>query len=483
MGLKAICDLLDESSELICFFDDKGKITHVNRAVYNELDFDNMNFNIRDILPNLFTEEVDIVSYVRENVSEDIRSDVYRKNHTCFPVNVHFYYNDTDAYSDDLKMAVFITDYREVDSLSKRLNSHEENMKEVLRSKDEFTANLTHELRTPVNGIRGHIRNLYEKEEDISAKRTLNIVLDCCDNMEKIIDNLLDYAKLENGKMVVESEPFSLRELINTSVNTLESVANEKGIELRSSISEDIPDTVYGDEFHLSQVINNLLNNAIKFTSSGYVSIDVYKTKHKKKDIELTFFVTDTGIGMSVEDMDKIFNSFSQVDGSITRKYGGTGLGLYVCKKLVELMGGHIEVESEKGKGSTFTFNINMLCDDESDGGEEVVNIFELKKTLNLGREEQIESRLDFANPDNISKINGMIEKCKLCVELDNWDKAEGFASGIKALSENAPKEVSSIAFRLVMNVRKEKKEKCRDYLDELEGLITSTIKAGENNG
>ena len=116
--------------------------------MYSELDFDNMNFNIRDILPNLFTEEVDIVSYVRENVSEDIRSDVYRKNHTCFPVNVHFYYNDKDAYSDDLKMAVFITDYREVDSLSKRLNSHEENMKEVLRSKDEFTANLTHELRT-----------------------------------------------------------------------------------------------------------------------------------------------------------------------------------------------------------------------------------------------------------------------------------------------------------------------------------------------
>ncbi|HAQ51585.1 MAG TPA: hypothetical protein DCR12_02325, partial [Lachnospiraceae bacterium] len=242
MGLKTICDLLDESSELICFFDDKGKITYVNRAVYNELDFDNMNFNIRDILPNLFTEEVDIVSYVRENVSEDIRSDVYRKNHTCFPVNVHFYYNDEKPCDDDLKMAVFITDLREVDSLSKRLSSNEENMKEVLRSKDEFTANLTHELRTPVNGIRGHIRNLYEKEEDISNKRTMKIVLDCCDNMEKIINNLLDYAKLENGKMVIESNPFSIRELINSSVSTLESVANEKGIELRCNISENIPD-------------------------------------------------------------------------------------------------------------------------------------------------------------------------------------------------------------------------------------------------
>ena len=311
----------------------------------------------------------------------------------------------------------------------------------------------------------------------------MKIVLDCCDNMEKIIDNLLDYAKLENGKMIIESNPFSIRELINSSVSTLESVANEKGIELRCNISENIPDIVYGDEFHLSQVINNLLNNAIKFTSSGYVSLDVYKTKHKKKDIELTFFVTDTGIGMSVEDMDKIFSSFSQADGSITRKYGGTGLGLYVCKQIVELMGGHIEVDSEKGKGSTFTFNINMKCDEKSNDKEADVDIFELKKMLDVGRKEQSELKFDFTNPTNLKKISDMIEKCKLCIELDNWDKAEGFSSGIKSLSENAPKEVSSIAFRLVMNVRKEKKDKCRDYLDELDNIITSTIKAGEKDG
>ncbi|HAQ51584.1 MAG TPA: hypothetical protein DCR12_02320, partial [Lachnospiraceae bacterium] len=214
-----------------------------------------------------------------------------------------------------------------------------------------------------------------------------------------------------------------------------------------------------------------------------YVSLDVYKTKHKKKDIELTFFVTDTGIGMSVEDMDKIFSSFSQADGSITRKYGGTGLGLYVCKQIVELMGGHIEVDSEKGKGSTFTFNINMKCDEKSNDKEADVDIFELKKMLDVGRKEQSELKFDFTNPTNLKKISDMIEKCKLCIELDNWDKAEGFSSGIKSLSENAPKEVSSIAFRLVMNVRKEKKDKCRDYLDELDNIITSTIKAGEKNG
>lgn len=467
--------ILDESSEIICFFDSKGNISYMNRIGLRELGFDSLDCNVRDILPNLFTDDIDIEEYVN-NTSEDVRSDIYRKNHTCFPVDVHFYVDNNDREV----LGVFVTDLREVDSLTKQLHSTEENMRELLRSRDEFTANLTHELRTPVNGIRGHVRNLYEKEEDISNKRTMNIVLNCCDNMEKIIDNLLDFAKLENGKLVIESEAFAIRNLINTSIVTLESVANEKGIELRCSISDNIPDIVYGDEFHLSQVINNLLNNAIKFTSSGYVSLDVYKTKHKKKDIELTFFITDTGIGMSVEDMDKIFNSFSQADGSITREYGGTGLGLYVCKQIVELMGGHIEVESEKGKGSTFTFTINMKTDSESDDSEEMVTISELKESLNVGRKEQLEQRLDFTNPANISKVCDLIEKCKLCVELDNWDKAEGFASAIKSLAENAPKEVSSVAFRLVMNVRKEKKEKCRGYLDELDELIECACKAGE---
>ena len=469
-------DILNESSEIICFFDDKGAVSYINSIGIRELDYRVSDCNIRDILPNLFVEDVDILSFVKDNASKDVESDVYRKNHTCFPVSVHFYYNEED----NTKMGVFIIDRREVDSLSKRLNSQEENMKEVLRSKDEFTANLTHELRTPVNGIRGHVRNLYEREEDISNRRTMNIVLECCDNMEKIIDNLLDYAKLENGKMVIESEPFSLRDLIESSIATLESVANEKGIDLRSNISDNIPDIVYGDEFHLSQVINNLLNNAIKFTSSGYVSLDVYKTKHKNKDIELTFFVTDTGIGMSVEDMDKIFNSFSQADGSITRQYGGTGLGLYVCRQIVELMGGHIEVESQKGKGSTFTFSINMRCDDVSDEREQIVTISELKETLDLGRREEIEQIQDYNNPANLSKIMDLIEKCKLCVELDNWDKAEGFASAIKALTESAPKEVSSVAFRLVMNARKEKKDKCRSFLDELEEMVMCANKAGE---
>lgn len=468
-------NIIDNALEIVGVFQKNGDALYLNNVGMKELGFRSLSFNVRDILPNLLSSDCDFYSFASEN-KDILHSDAYRKNHSCFPVDVTF--DIIKESNNEEVVIVYILDLSEVDIKNKQLKNLEENMHEVIKSKDEFTANLTHELRTPVNGIRGHVRNLYEKEEDISKKRSMDIVLTCCDNMEKIINNLLDFAKIENGKMIIESEKFSLYDLVNSSIATLESVANEKGIELICNISDNVPDEVIGDEFHLSQVINNLLNNAIKFTSQGRVSLDIYKTKHKGRDIELTFFVIDTGIGMSLEDRDKLFKSFSQVDGSITREYGGTGLGLYVCKQLVELMGGHIEVESKKNKGTTFTFNINMQSEKESDG-DDITTISQLKESLVLGREEAMK-KLSYDDPENISKILDCIEKCKLCVELDNWSKAEGFSSKIKNLVEEGPKEVTSIAFRLVMNVRKEKKEKCRDYLDELEGLITSTDKAGE---
>lgn len=479
MDINNLNKVLNNALEIVGFFRENGDVLFLNRFGMDELGYESFDFNIRDILPNLFDNDCDLLAFSNDNSDKELKSDIYRKNHTCFPVNIMLSTND-ELYDENV-IALYAIDLREADSAKKQLNSYEENMKEVLKSKDEFTANLTHELRTPVNGIKGHVRNLIEKEEDISNKRTMNIILQCCDNMEKIINNLLDYAKLENGKMVIEEEPFSLHGLIESSIATLESVANEKGIELNFNISDNVPDEVIGDEFHLSQVINNLLNNAIKFTSKGHVTLDVYKTFHKGKDIELTFFVIDTGIGMSVDDMDKLFKSFSQVDGSITRKYGGTGLGLYVCKQLVELMGGHIEVESEKSKGTTFTFNIRMKSESEA-SGDDVITISELKDSLILGREEA-EKSLEYNDPENIAKINDLIEKCKLCVELDNWDKAEGFSSNIKSRLEEAPKEISSVAFRLVMNVRKEKKDKCRDYLDDLETKVLSINKEGEQDG
>ncbi|MCR4610809.1 MAG: hypothetical protein K5644_02810 [Lachnospiraceae bacterium] len=464
--------VLDKASELIFVFDKEGKVTYLNKISLEELEYTVDSVNVRDIIPNVFDEESDIFAFAAGN-NQSIDTDAYRKNHTCFPVRIHFS-SDNENYC-----VCYMTDMRENVSMQKQINNFEDHVHEIIKAKDEFTANLTHELRTPVNGIKGHIRNLKEEEDDTSKKRKMDIVLKCCENMETIINNLLDFAKLENGKMIIESEPFNLHELIESSISIIGSVANEKGVILNYHIDDKVPGSVIGDEFHLSQVINNLLNNAIKFTSIGSVELEVFKTKQQGKDMELTFFVRDTGIGMSVDEMDKLFQSFTQVDGSITRTYGGTGLGLYVCKQIVELMGGNIEVQSEKGKGSTFIFTVKMQSQFICEGEEAVVTIEDLKKDfMQSSSDSSITDEITFNDLDNLERLRDLIEKTTLCVELDNWDRAEGFSGVIKKLAETGPEDFSKNAFRLVMNVRKEKKDNCRKYLSKLSDYIEDTLKS-----
>lgn len=472
-SLGSITAIFDNTSEIICFFDSEGLIRYINEPGKNELKVDMLEANIRDILPNFFQSDKDIFEFVEEQTGKEIKGDAYRKNHSCFPVKLKVFMTENALRK---KMgACIMTDMRDLDLQRKQIKQMEDSMKDALKARDEFVANLTHELRTPVNGIKGHINNLKADEEDAAKRRTMNIVLSCCENMEKIINNLLDYAKIENGKMEIQTEPFSLHKLIKQCIDTSIAVANEKGLNLVYHIADNVPDKVIGDEFRLSQVINNLINNALKFTSIGQVSLELHTTKRSGKDIELTFFVMDTGIGMTKEDKDKLFKSFTQVDGSITRKYGGTGLGLYVVKQIIELMGGHIEIESEKGKGSTFIFTVNLQVEDSAEGEAQEISIDDLKKTLNFSSESQeIQEIAEYGSQQNIKTMRDLIEKTVLCVELDNWEKAEGFSDSIKKLTANAPKEVSGLALRLAMNIRKEKKEKCSEYLNELTGIIDS---------
>lgn len=465
-------NIFDKASEIICIFDERGDVKYINSYGIEVLDFKDDDINIRDILPTYIEGDVDCLEFVKDNLEASLNGYAYKRNHSCFPATIKFLCDDDE---DGKKVCIaFISDLREIERQKKRIRNMEENTKAQLKARDEFTANLTHELRTPVNGIKGHIRNLKESEPDISKKRKMDIVLQCCDNMEKIIDNLLDYAKLDNGKMILEEREFSLYKALESSIAAMEAVAIEKGLDLTCHVAENVPDMVIGDEFRISQVINNLLNNAIKFTSVGHVGLDVFKTKQDKHDVELTFFVIDSGIGMTQADKDKLFKSFTQVDGSTTRKFGGTGLGLYVCKKVVELMGGDIEVESEPGKGSTFIFTIHLKVEQEMKD-EKLETIQDLKQSLLVDNESyENEETIDLQDEEDIKKIKNLIENVVLCVELDNWGKAESFAAGLKKLLEGTEDNLSKLSFRLVMNVRKEKKEECRKYLDDLMQAIES---------
>jgi hypothetical protein len=257
------------------------------------------------------------------------------------------------------------------------------------------------------------------------------------------------------------------------------SIANEKGIRFSSFIGEDIPQVLIGDELRITQILNNLISNALKFTSAGYVTLEVYKTQQRADKIELTFFVTDTGIGISPEGKEKLFKSFSQADGSITRKYGGTGLGLFVTKQLIELMHGHIEVESEEGKGSTFTFTIQLQTErEESEMHELVEEMQELSieslRDNSLGSMTRFETEqmYIFGSDLNKKELSSNLEKLLLCVEMENWEKAEMFADNIKGLCEGGDQDVKSKTFRLVMSVRKEDYDKSISFAYQVRDLL-----------
>ena len=186
----------------------------------------------------------------------------------------------------------------------------------------------------------------------------MKLIERCCNDMYNIINDILDFSKLETGKFTLESREFNFRKMMDYVKGNHINKITEKGLEFFMSVSPQVPEQIIGDELRIVQILNNLLSNAQKFTSLGKISVEVVRTARVNDQVELFFIVKDSGIGIDKADRDKLFQSFSQVDASISRKYGGTGLGLNICKQLVEMMGGKIEVESKKNKGSTFSFSI-----------------------------------------------------------------------------------------------------------------------------
>ncbi|MBF0422046.1 MAG: response regulator [Magnetococcales bacterium] len=247
-------------------------------------------------------------------------------------------------------------DITELKQIQEQLQDASREAEEASRAKSEFLANMSHEIRTPMNAIIGLTKLCLRTQVSQKQRDYLTKIDTSSQSLLRIINDILDFSKIEAGRLEMEITPFRIDDVMFNVAAIVSLPVQDKGLELLFRLDPNIPRKLQGDSYRLEQVLINLVNNAVKFTSEGEVVVITELLSQTEEKVEVQFSVQDTGIGMTDEQMMKLFRTFSQVDASTTRRFGGTGLGLAICKRLVELMHGHIEVKSIPGQGSTFLF-------------------------------------------------------------------------------------------------------------------------------
>ncbi|HEX4232265.1 MAG TPA: response regulator [Bryobacteraceae bacterium] len=256
-------------------------------------------------------------------------------------------------------MLCFLLDITERKEMEEELRRARRDAEAGAKAKSEFVANMSHEIRTPLNGVLGLSSFLEEQSLPDSVRELGALIRTSGEMLRRVLDDVLDFSKIESGKLELENEPFSLRESMEWSIGIYRKAALDKNLGLTLNVGDNVPSRLIGDATRIRQVITNLINNAIKFTEEGFIGVAVgIEEIAREGPCTLVVEVSDTGVGIPADRMDRLFRPFSQVDASTNRRFGGTGLGLSICKRLLEMMCGEIDVYTQLGKGTKFTVRI-----------------------------------------------------------------------------------------------------------------------------
>ncbi|UZR98202.1 ATP-binding protein [Chondrinema litorale] len=300
--------------------------------------------------------------------------------------------------------------------------------KQAAEAKSAFLSNMSHEIRTPLNAVIGMTHLLLEASPRPDQYEKLNTLRFSGDNLLALVNDILDYSKIESGKVSFENIPFNIYEITHSLKQTFAFKAQEKGLKVKVQLDSDIPEIIKGDPTRLVQLLNNLMGNALKFTEKGKVSLSIELMEELDEKIVLLFEVRDTGIGISNEKIDKIFERFTQANESTTREFGGTGLGLSIVKKLLELQNSKIEIESEEGKGTCFSFK---LCFNKPD------NDISLSSNTNDTSSQHTTSNYDLSGLKVLLAEDNAINQMIATEFLTNWNVNLDYAiNGIEAIEK-----------------------------------------------